>query len=168
MIIERILMLKCKVCLRELPEEKFGNSYRILSDGVKKSYKDSTCMVCRRSKHLENPDKRQVHRDGNKNWIRNNPDQVKNQRLRRYGITLEQYNILREQQEFCCAICERHEDKVEQGRASKTSYALQVDHCHDTGKVRGLLCTNCNTMLGKTKDNVEVLIAAIKYLKEKL
>lgn len=168
MIIERILMLQCKVCLKELPEEKFGNSYHILSDGSRKAYRDSTCMVCRRNKHLENPEKRKVHRDGTKNWYRNNPDKAKNQRLRKYGITIEEYNVLREQQDFCCAICSRNEQQVEQGMSVKTSHALHVDHCHNTGKVRGLLCTNCNTMLGKAKDNVDVLKAAIKYLEEKL
>lgn len=160
-------MKQCKVCQKELPDEKFGTSYHTLSDGVRKGYKDSTCMVCRRQKHLENPAKRDVHRSGQSNWYKNNPDKAKNQRLKKYGITIDDYNFLREQQGFCCAICNRHEEQVEQGMAVKTSHSLCIDHCHTTGKIRGLLCTNCNTLIGKSKDNIAVLESAIKYLKEK-
>jgi Recombination endonuclease VII len=159
-------MKQCKVCAQELPDEKFGNTYHTLSDGTRKAYKDSTCMVCRRNKHLENPEKRAVHRKGTSNWYKNNPDKVKNQRLKKYGITFKDYNALREDQGYCCAICKRHEEQVEQGTALKHSHALHIDHCHTTGKIRGLLCTNCNTMLGKAKDDVSVLEAAIEYLKE--
>lgn len=159
-------MKKCKVCEKELPEEKFGTTYHVLSDGTQKAYKDSTCMVCRRNKHLENPEKREVHRKGTSNWYKNNPKKAKEQRLKRYGITLEEYNFMRNQQNYCCAICNRHESEVERGRAISSETALQVDHCHDIGHVRGLLCTNCNTMIGKSKDNVSVLEAAIRYLTE--
>ena len=159
-------MKQCKVCAQELPDEKFGTSYHTLSDGTRKAYKDSTCMVCRRKKHLENPEKKIIHRKGTSNWYYNNPEKAKTQRLRKYGITLDEYNSMREKQDYCCAVCGRHEDDVEQGRATSSSTSLQVDHCHDTQKIRGLLCTNCNTMLGKAKDDVSVLEAAITYLKE--
>lgn len=161
-------MKKCKVCEQELPDEKFGNTYHTLSDGTRKAYRDSTCMVCRRKKHLENPEKRDVHRKGSSNWYYNNPEKAKTQRLRKYGITLDEYNLMRENQKYCCAVCGRHESTVEKGRASSTSTTLQVDHCHETNKIRGLLCTNCNTMIGKAKDDISVLEAAINYLKEQL
>ena len=45
--------------------------------------------------------------------------------------------------------------------------ALVVDHCHDTNRVRGLLCTNCNVAIGHMKDDVERLRAAISYLEDK-
>lgn len=161
-------MKKCKVCHKELDDEKFGNTYHTLSDGTRKAYKDSTCMVCRRNKHLENPEKKEIHKKGSSNWYKNNPDKAKEQRLRRYGITLHQYNQFRKSQNYCCAICGRHEKDIEQGRAVTSNTALCVDHCHTTNKVRGLLCTNCNTMIGKSKDDVSVLEAAITYLKETL
>lgn len=159
-------MKQCKGCAQELPDEKFGNTYHTLSDGTRKAYKDSTCMVCRRKKHLENPEKKEIHKKGSSNWYKNNPDKAKEQRLRRYGITLQQYNQMREDQDYCCAICGRHEEAVEQGRSVSSNTSLCVDHCHTTDKVRGLLCTNCNTMIGKSKDNVFVLESAITYLKE--
>lgn len=158
-------MKKCKVCEQELPDEKFGNTYHTLSDGTQKAYKDSTCMVCRRKKHLENPEKRDVHRKGSSNWYYNNPDKAKTQRLRKYGITLDEYNLMRENQKCCCAVCGRHESVVEKGTAKSSVTSLHVDHCHKTNKIRGLLCTNCNTMLGKAKDDIDVLEAAIKYLR---
>lgn len=161
-------MKTCKVCGKELSEDKFGTTHHVLKDGTKKAYKDSTCMVCRRNKHLENPEKREVHRRGTKNWYYNNPDKAKAQRLRRYGITLEEYNLMRKEQQYCCAICKRHESEVEQGKAVSSETALQVDHCHDKGTIRGLLCTNCNTLIGKAKDDIDVLSSAIEYLKDKL
>lgn len=83
------------------------------------------------------------------------PDAFKDRMLRRrYGITLESYEYLLKQQQGKCAICEDDDN----GRA------LAVDHDHNTGKVRGLLCTNCNNGLGRFKDNPERLRAATLYL----
>jgi hypothetical protein len=161
-------MKQCKGCAKELPDEKFGTTYHTLSDGTRKAYKDSTCMVCRRKKHLENPEKKAIHRKGTSTWYYNNPEKAKTQRLRRYGITLDDYNSMREKQNYSCGVCGRHEEDIEQGRAISSSTSLQVDHCHSTSKIRGLLCTNCNTLLGKAKDDVSVLEAAITYLKETL
>jgi len=121
-------------------------------------------MVCWRNKHLQNPEKREIHRKGSSNWYKNNPEKAKSQRLKRYGIDFEQYSQMRLSQHCRCAICGLHETEVAQGRAKSTETALCVDHCHDTGKVRALLCTNCNTLIGKSQENIDVLQSAIKYL----
>jgi hypothetical protein len=71
-----------------------------------------------------------------------------------FGITLDEYEAMAEAQGNSCAIC----------RLPKTP--LCVDHCHTTGKVRGLLCHECNKMLGFAGDNIEVLNTAIQYLKD--
>lgn len=71
---------------------------------------------------------------------------------KRYGLTLQTYNKLLEQQNNSCAICK------EEGKK------LYVDHSHLLGEVRGLLCMNCNTGLGHFYDNKKLLKAAIKYL----
>ena len=68
-----------------------------------------------------------------------------------YNITQQQYDKLYTDQSGKCLIC-LNEDK------------LVVDHCHVTNKVRGLLCTRCNTGLGKFKDNIDSLKRAIQYL----
>lgn len=77
---------------------------------------------------------------------------------KRYGITPEYYDEMLKSQYRSCAICGRHENEF--------TRRLHVDHNHSTGKVRGLLCTNCNTMLGKSFDNIDILIKAVKYLNE--
>lgn len=86
------------------------------------------------------------------------PDQAKQIKLKRhYGMTLEQYRQMSLIQFGVCKIC---------GNKCKTGRDLSVDHCHKTGKIRGLLCHNCNSMLGSANDKVEVLERGIRYLKE--
>ena len=75
-----------------------------------------------------------------------------------YGISLQDYNRMFAEQEGCCAICHTHQSQFKR--------AFAVDHCHDTGKVRALLCLNCNTGIGKFNDNTEFLRMAIDYLEK--
>lgn len=77
-----------------------------------------------------------------------------------YGISIDDYYAMLTMQEGCCAICDTH---VSHTGKSK----LFIDHCHTTGKVRGLLCQHCNFVLGQAKDNINVLENAILYLKER-
>lgn len=80
-------------------------------------------------------------------------------RLRRYyGIDLEEYNKIFAKQFGCCAICLKHQ--------ASFNKRLSVDHNHETGQIRGLLCFHCNTGLGHFKDQPGVLISAINYLKQ--
>ncbi len=72
-----------------------------------------------------------------------------------YGITIEQYNEMLRLQQNQCAICHKE--------ASKERQHLSVDHCHLTGKIRGLLCDRCNVSLG-TLENVEFVKRANLYL----
>ena len=73
----------------------------------------------------------------------------------KYGITPQEYNEKLKQQNGGCAIC---------GGINKNSRRLAVDHCHKTGKNRGLLCNNCNSVLGWAGDSIGVLASAIQYL----
>ena len=75
---------------------------------------------------------------------------------RLYGITIDDYNRMFAEQDGCCAICGIHQTK------DKSTFC--VDHCHATGKVRGLLCTKCNKALGLFHDNQDLLNKAIHYL----
>jgi hypothetical protein len=75
-----------------------------------------------------------------------------------YGITLDEYHKLREEQNYSCKICGVHEENHSRGK-------LFVDHCHTTGKYRALLCTTCNSLLGMAKDNPELLAEAAEYLR---
>jgi hypothetical protein len=82
---------------------------------------------------------------------------------KKYGITLKEYNELLESQNYVCSICGKKENHIHNKTKKKTD--LAVDHCHDTGKIRGLLCTNCNIGIGYFKNNSDLLIAAAEYLK---
>lgn len=79
---------------------------------------------------------------------------VKGTRLRRYGLSAEGYDLLLRAQDGLCAVC-----------GIKPSDSLHIDHCHATGRIRGLLCQCCNTGIGQFKDNANLLIKAAEYLK---
>jgi len=106
------------------------------------------------------------------------PEQQRSVHLMRvYGITVEQFEELRRQQDYRCAICLRHEDDIPQpkskgrprldGQPKAPEPKLTVDHCHTTGRVRGLLCQRCNHGLGQFADDPDVLGRAIEYLRRK-
>ncbi len=103
--------------------------------------------------HCKECDK--IYRNGNPRLA----DYVSNYNLKhRYGITLKDYEFLYEKQKGCCAICGRH--------SSEFKRRLAVDHNHKTGKVRGLLCVNCNRFLGLVKESRGLLLKMILYLKQ--
>ena len=79
---------------------------------------------------------------------------------RTYGINAEEYCEMLAAQDNKCAICDSEE--VNNSRIS--SGKLFIDHCHDTGKVRGLLCSKCNHSIGLLNDDVDLLHKAIAYL----
>lgn len=78
--------------------------------------------------------------------------------LYNHGITLEDYDKMLEEQNGKCKIC----DSKETGTKHRGRFC--VDHDHSTGRIRGLLCFNCNTFLGNAKDDIEILASAIQYL----
>lgn len=91
----------------------------------------------------DNPEKRKLaYTEDNRKRYWRDPLKAKALRLKRdYGITLEDFERMREEQKSLCAICgNRRHDHLGRG--------LSVDHCHITGKVRGLLCPRCNGNLG--------------------
>jgi len=83
----------------------------------------------------------------------------KAQLLRDYGLTIEEHERLVSEQENKCKLCG---SGAEEQRYKK----LHIDHDHSTKKVRGLLCHNCNRMLGYAKDNPELLERAAAYIRE--
>jgi hypothetical protein len=95
-------------------------------------------------------------------WRKANPDKAKNIDLKkRFGIGLDEYDAILKKQKYACAICQQNEMAVdEKGRIRM----MPVDHCHNTGKIRGILCTACNMALGRFKDNPEILRKAAEYV----
>lgn len=79
---------------------------------------------------------------------------------RDYGLTVKDYEMMIEKQDHRCAICgSDHNHRT-------TSEYFFVDHCHDTGTIRGLLCNKCNRMIGNVFDRTDVLKKMIEYLKK--
>jgi hypothetical protein len=87
-----------------------------------------------------------------KNWDKDKPRREK-VLLWRYGLSKEQYDDMVIKQNGACAICSIVKNK-----------RLSVDHCHETGRVRGLLCIQCNMAIGLLRDNTKFLSQAIEYL----
>lgn len=89
------------------------------------------------------------------------PESFKGHDLKKlYGISRKTYTDLHELQGGCCAICEKVEVVVIRGK----TLSLSVDHCHKSGSIRGLLCSDCNRGLGSFRDDPKILRRAIAYL----
>lgn len=82
--------------------------------------------------------------------------------MKNYNLSLEDYNSMIWKQENKCQICKEPEVVVH--HVSGRLKSLAVDHNHETGKVRGLLCQRCNRVLGKVRDSVELLDKMKDYL----
>lgn len=165
----------CTVCEKDKPVSEFGK-HSCMSDGVRSNCKD--CSVKQAAAHSkENPEMKHVrdkrYRESHKEKVnslcrkhRNMPKNKEKQRLyirnwtlkNTYGITSEDYDSMYIEQGGRCAICGLHQSELKK--------KLHVDHCHETSKVRGLLCDGCNIALGRMKDNPDILRNAIKYLGE--
>lgn len=93
-------------------------------------------------------------------WRVNNPEkQFAAQLKRHHGLSIESYNRMLFEQDSSCAICGGpHNPEIKRGK-------LFVDHDHETGRIRGLLCIRCNTLIGHAHDSLAVLASAIEYLK---
>lgn len=97
------------------------------------------------------------YRDTRKRWKRANRDKVlANNRKYLYGLTEQEYQALHVAQAGKCAICGVPESELKRG--------LHVDHCHTTGRVRGLLCDRCNVALGMFGDDAARMQRAALYL----
>ena len=102
-----------------------------------------------------------INRD-NKARRKRKPD-YKPGHIKTYGLTLEQYEAMVEYQDHKCKICGIPETDNALDKTGNPK-RLSIDHDHETGQIRGLLCNPCNTALGSFRDNVESLQRAILYL----
>ena len=145
----------CPNCQEDLPTSSFNKSNR--RDGYQ-----TYCRAChnkmQREKYKSDPMakvKRQLRAGRRKET---NPTAQREAELKRlYGITLQDYVQMFEKQGEVCAICKEK---------CSTRKSLSVDHNHQTGIVRGLLCNRCNRALGMFKDNSTLLLRAAQYIKD--
>lgn len=128
----------CYVCRRILPDENFA----------KNSTKPGEIRPeCRECDNLQRKERKQREKE-------RDPEGWRDKYLKKkYNISLDEYNQMVLDQNSLCWICEEEIDLV-------------VDHDHETGLVRGLLCNLCNTSLGGFKDSIDSLNRAIKYLQQ--
>lgn len=82
------------------------------------------------------------------------------QRMKRLGLTVEVYEQMLKKQRGVCKVCKKRR-ACNRGRSDM----LNVDHCHKTGKIRGLLCGHCNRVLGLVNDNPKLLEELAAYLR---
>ncbi len=114
----------------------------------------------RRKKYAESQEVRDAAKASVKEWQEANPEKRFAQRLRQYGITPEQHKQMMDAQGNACAIC-GHSDM------SDPRMFPHVDHCHETKKVRGILCSHCNMAIGKFKNSEKLLLAAAEYIRKR-
>jgi len=125
-----------------------------------------------RLNHPEYKEKNKEYRENNKEKSRqyvkkyredNRERYLENKRKsnlkHKYGITIDEYNEIFEKQKGCCAICNTHQSELKK--------ALCVDHNHETGEIRGLLCDRCNRVLGFFNDETPLFIQSILYLNKR-
>ena len=145
-------MKESKVCSRCKEDKKIDEFYQ------SKGRISSACKSCKSDMYKDwekrNPEKRkQIHKKHYEKTARWHILKYK------YGITKDEYEKMLLQQDGKCAICGTTNARHNKGNN------LLVDHCHDSLKVRGLLCNRCNTTLGLINDNVSILNKMIEYLK---
>ena len=136
----------CRKCEKDLPEEAFGTGSRT------KDKKKNICKVCYNSYQSS--------------WgLKNQTSKRKHLVKHKYGLSWEEYEHKFKEQSGTCAICKKALQlfTFETGTKLETAH---VDHSHVTGKVRGLLCSKCNSGLGLFKDNEVILRNAAEYLEK--
>ena len=134
---------RCIPCVAQ--NQDYQNKWR-------RNNKDKHNALCQKWKKA-NPEA--LRRINQKSFAKNY-EKIRDRELRkRYGITNEDFSLLLTKQNGVCAICKRTDG---------TKKYLSVDHCHTTGKVRGLLCSGCNKGIGLLNDSCALLESAKEYL----
>lgn len=146
---------KCGTCQVAKPVDEFERYYH---PERKKHYRRwSRCKECNKNRLVEY--RKNISRDTEKALRRK--EQKRNINLiANYGVTLEDYYKILKDQAYCCAIC--HDSWID----AENDREWPLDHCHKTGIIRGILCFNCNALLGHSKDDEDTLLNAISYLRK--
>ena len=143
-------MIKCTKCHTEKTNESFYKDSRYYEDGRR-----SVCKACMDIAHN---DRRRA------SPVEYAERALKAYRIRRYGVDRRTYQRILAEQGGVCSICGG--DETATNRYGTRKKHLAVDHCHETGEVRGLLCQRCNTAIGMFNDDIDVLASAISYLRQ--
>lgn len=142
---------------RAVQRKEYRLTHRETISAADKKYRDATVekREIYQKEYRETHKKERAERDA-KNREKLAAYEKSYRMLRVYNLTVGEWQEMFNKQKGCCAICGKHQ--------SELGVTLAIDHSHETGKVRGLLCGNCNNGLGRFEDNVMVLQNAIEYL----
>lgn len=145
----------CYTCRKRKDVSQFYRDKRA-KDGLQ-GYCKLCCKNTMKARYAADPDK---FKAGQRRWLKENPEKAAVVRMRaqakRLGVTVEAIQAVNAACTTKCMICRKP--------WKPGTRKLDVDHCHNTKRVRGVLCGNCNTGLGKFKDDPALLQAAIDYL----
>jgi hypothetical protein len=146
----------CNSCNKQIQKNWYNNNREKAINNSLKNYTKNKNIINskRRQQRIDNPEKIRLSAR-----LKYDPIKSKINSWKQAGIknmTYEKYLIMQQEQNNCCAICGVHRTFFKR--------ELDVDHNHETGEVRGLLCTPCNSGIGKLKDSINMLEKAIKYL----
>ncbi len=158
---------ECSKCGRRKPEDQFY----LRSDGRPRSFCKECYRIHNREQYQRHIDKRheydaargsgwERHPENREKYMSDDRTAHDKYLQRTYGITIEDFDAMLSSQDGTCAICDGTNSDSARNRR------MTVDHDHDTGKVRGLLCFTCNTSIGKLGDTYAALQKAADYLKE--
>jgi len=135
----------CTECEKLLPLDEYHKN-KDSPDG-----RHSICKVCKNNKARKTYSEKEL-RQKRPSYASSRERHL----LRTYGINISTYNKLLRSQKYCCGVCGKHQDDEKK--------SLHVDHNHETGEIRGLLCNFCNRqVIGRHKDP-EIFKSAAKYL----
>ena len=149
-------MKTCRKCKETKPLTEFYKN---------KDSKDGHLNACKKCQseqmkesHSENRDER-IKKMKDYNSKPENKERARCLQLqRRFGITLDDYNQMFTEQNGCCAVCGKHE--------KEQAKALAVDHDHETGEVRELLCHACNVSFGLLREDPEIILSLLAYARK--
>lgn len=161
----------CKDCTKAIQAERrkrqnTGTSRRCSNCGIVKPLSDfyraypycKTCTKVWRRDYYEKNEKGAQKSDEDRKRLR------QLYLKRNFNLSQEEYEGLLQQQDGVCAICGQPEHYINKG--SQQPSFLAIDHCHQTGYIRELLCRSCNALLGNAHDDPEILRKAADYLEK--
>lgn len=127
---------------------------RMTRRGYEEKYRAKNAATLRERQRLAHPRRRDAEPE--KFFLKGRASHLK----KLYGMTIAQYDAMHSAQGGVCAICSKPETRKQKDKL----LPLVVDHNHETGRVRALLCHRCNSVVGYSGENVETLRAAARYL----
>ena len=155
-------MRKCKKCGEEYPEtDKFfrpcrdkNGENKWLGHTCRKCESKRSCKYCYETQRHNLPHVKAYY----KRYRESHRPEIRNKYYKRvFGITEDEFKAMVKRQKNSCAVCKEPIDMEDK-------YSFNIDHCHDTGKVRGILCSKCNRGIGFFNNSEQRLLSAARYL----